>query len=45
MTGEIRRVLFDVDTVLDVHVEVTYEPRWSVDRMTDTAKAQLGWPV
>ncbi|HJP72117.1 MAG TPA: metal-sulfur cluster assembly factor [Candidatus Limnocylindria bacterium] len=45
MTGEIRRALFDVDTVLDVQVEVTYEPRWSVDRMTDRAKAQLGWPV
>jgi metal-sulfur cluster biosynthetic enzyme len=45
MTGEIRRALFDVDTVLDVQVEVTYEPRWSVNRMTDTAKAQLGWPV
>lgn len=45
MTGEIRRALFEVDTVLDVQVEVTYEPRWSVERMSDRARAQLGWPV
>lgn len=45
MTGEIRRALFGLDTVLDVQVQVTYEPRWSVERMTDTARAQLGWPV
>ena len=45
MTGEIKRALFDIDTVLDVQVEVTYEPRWSIHRMTDRAKAQLGWPV
>jgi metal-sulfur cluster biosynthetic enzyme len=45
MTGEIRRALFGVDKVLDVQVEVTYEPRWSVNRMTDAAKAQLGWPI
>ena len=45
MTGEIRRALFGLDSVLDVQVEVTYEPRWSVERMTDTAKAQLGRPI
>ena len=45
ISGEIRRALFGLDTVLDVQIEVTYEPRWSVDRMTDAAKAQLGWPV
>ena len=45
LTGEIRRALFGLDSVLDVQVEVTYEPRWSTDRMTNLAKAQLGWPV
>jgi metal-sulfur cluster biosynthetic enzyme len=39
----IRWALLGVDGVLDTRIEVTYEPLWSPDRMTDAAKRQLGW--
>lgn len=43
LTDAIRWALLDLDSVLDVEVEVTHEPLWSPDLMTDAAKAQLGW--
>ncbi|HEX2765857.1 MAG TPA: metal-sulfur cluster assembly factor [Candidatus Limnocylindria bacterium] len=39
----IRWSLLRLHGVLDTRVEVTYDPLWSPDRMTDAAKAQLGW--
>lgn len=39
----IRWALLRLDGVLDTRIEVTYEPLWSPDRMTDAAKEQLGW--
>ncbi len=43
LRDEIRWALLRVDQVLDVEVELTHEPPWSPDRMSDEAKAQLGW--
>jgi metal-sulfur cluster biosynthetic enzyme len=43
LTDQIRWALLDIDSVLDVRVELTHEPRWSPDLMTDAAKSQLGW--
>jgi metal-sulfur cluster biosynthetic enzyme len=43
LSDGIRWALLGLDRVLDVDIEVTYDPLWSPDLMTDTAKAQLGW--
>jgi metal-sulfur cluster biosynthetic enzyme len=43
LTDGIRWALLALDGVLDVSVDVTYEPLWSPDLMTDFAKEQLGW--
>jgi metal-sulfur cluster biosynthetic enzyme len=43
LTDGIRWALLALDGVLDVSVDVTYEPLWSPDLMTDLAKEQLGW--
>jgi metal-sulfur cluster biosynthetic enzyme len=43
LTDQIRWALLELDSVLDVHVEITHDPRWSPDLMTDAAKQQLGW--
>lgn len=43
LSDGIRWALLKIDGVLDVAVEVTYDPLWSPDLMTDFAKAQLGW--
>jgi metal-sulfur cluster biosynthetic enzyme len=43
LTDAIRWSLLRLDGILDVDIEVTYDPLWSPDRMTDLAKEQLGW--
>jgi metal-sulfur cluster biosynthetic enzyme len=43
LTDSIRDALFDLDGILDVEIELTYEPRWSPDLMSDSAKRMLGW--
>ena len=43
LRDEIRWALLRVDRVLDVEVELTHQPPWSPDRMSDEAKDQLGW--
>lgn len=43
LSDSIRWALLDIDGILDVDIEVTYEPLWSPDRMTDAAKTELGW--
>ena len=42
MPEEVKNVLFEIDGVANVHVEVVYEPRWSRDKMSQEAKAILG---
>lgn len=43
LRDEIRWALLRVDRILDVEVELTHQPPWSPDRMSDEAKVQLGW--
>lgn len=43
LSDAIRWALLKLDGVLDVQIEVTYDPLWSPDLMTDVAKSQLGW--
>src|SRR5574338_425398 len=43
LSDAIRWALLKLDGILDVDIEVTYEPLWSPDLMTDVAKQQLGW--
>jgi metal-sulfur cluster biosynthetic enzyme len=44
LSDEIRWALLALDSVLDVRVEITHDPRWSPERMSDAARDQLGWP-
>jgi metal-sulfur cluster biosynthetic enzyme len=43
LTDAIRWALLGLDGVLDVEVELTHEPPWSPERMSEEAKVQLGW--
>jgi metal-sulfur cluster biosynthetic enzyme len=43
LADQIRWALLGLDNVLDVEVELTHDPRWSPERMSDEAKVQLGW--
>jgi metal-sulfur cluster biosynthetic enzyme len=37
-----RKVLDKVDELSDSQVEITWDPPWTVDRMSEAAKLQLG---
>lgn len=43
LSDGIRQALLDLDGIVDVDIEVTYEPLWSPDLMSDEAKDLLGW--
>lgn len=43
LSDAIRWALLELPGILDVAVEVTHDPPWSPDRMSDEAKLQLGW--
>jgi len=43
LSDAIRWSLLRIDGILDVRIEVTYDPLWSPHLMTDLAKEQLGW--
>lgn len=43
LVDEIRWALLSLDGVVDVEIEITHDPPWSPDRMSDLAKALLGW--
>src|SRR6478672_4066682 len=42
MPEEVKNVLFEIEDVANVHVDVVYEPQWSRDKMSPDAKAILG---
>lgn len=44
LSDGIRWALLGVDGVLDVNVELTHEPPWSPEMLSDAARTQLGWP-
>lgn len=43
LSDGIRWALLGLDGVLDVDIDVTYDPLWSPDLMTAYAREQLGW--
>jgi len=43
LVDEIRWALFSLPGIVDVEIEVTYDPPWSPDRMSEEAKVLLGW--
>ena len=40
---EVKAVVAELKPVQAIHVDVVYEPRWTTDRMSQEAKAQLGF--
>jgi len=42
ITEDVRRKVSDVPNVDDVHVELTFDPPWNNDMLTDEAKLELG---
>jgi FeS assembly SUF system protein len=43
LPGEVqRKVLDQVEELADSQVEITWDPPWSIDRMSEAAKLQLG---
>ena len=43
MFDGVQRRLAQVPGVKAVNVELTFEPRWTPERITEDGKAQLGW--
>jgi metal-sulfur cluster biosynthetic enzyme len=43
MVEGIERRLSRVEGVVDVRVEVTFDPPWTPDRVTEAGRAALGW--
>lgn len=43
LPGEVRQKLLNVDGVNDVQVELTFDPPYSPDMMSETAKLELGF--
>ena len=43
LPGEVENAVRRVPGVSDVHVELVWEPAWSMDRMSEGAKLELGF--
>ncbi|MEM7740818.1 MAG: SUF system Fe-S cluster assembly protein [Pseudomonadota bacterium] len=43
MPGWVEDAILKVDGIDDVSVNMTFEPPWSPDRMSEEAKLELGW--
>lgn len=43
MPGWVEQAVARVDGIESVKVEMTFEPPWTPDRMSDEAKLELGW--
>ncbi len=43
MTEGVRRRLMREEGVESVDVEVTFDPRWTPERISEDGRAQLGW--
>ncbi|MBU0488565.1 MAG: SUF system Fe-S cluster assembly protein [Bacteroidetes bacterium] len=42
LPGKVRLKVMDVPGVMGVNLELTFEPPWDADQMTDDAKLELG---
>ncbi len=45
VTADVIGALLRVPGVMDAQVEVVEEPQWTMDRMSEAAREQLGWPA
>ncbi|MGO8671580.1 MAG: SUF system Fe-S cluster assembly protein [Capsulimonadaceae bacterium] len=43
LPGEVEMKVRSVEGVADVHVELTFEPAWSMDMMSEEARLELGF--
>ena len=43
LSDQVRWALLGVDGIHEVEIELTHEPPWSPNRMSDEAKVQMGW--
>lgn len=43
MPEEVKTVLLEIEGVAEANVEVTYEPKWTRERMSAIAKEELGF--
>ena len=43
LPGEVENKVRNVPGVSDVHLELVWEPAWSMDRMSEDAKLELGF--
>ena len=43
IVNDVEMVLRSLEGVKDVHVELTYDPPWSPEMMSDDAKKELGY--
>ena len=43
IAGQAERVLRKLEGVGEVHVEMVYDPPWSLDRVSEEGRRALGW--
>ncbi len=41
--GQVEATILGIDEVRDCHVNLTWDPPWTQERMSEIAKVQLGW--
>jgi len=43
IAGEVQQKVGAIEGVKDVHVQLTFDPQWTMDMMTDEARLELGF--
>jgi FeS assembly SUF system protein len=45
MPGIVRKEVSRVEGIKSVHIDLTFEPPWDMDKLTDEARLELGLPT
>lgn len=45
ISEDVKRKLLSLEGISDAEVEVVWEPPWTPERMSETAKRMLGWGI